>query len=203
MIAFIQGTIADIEESGLVLDHNGMGFEITVPTPILNQVEPGDEILLYTHMSVREDDMSLFGFISRDDKKMFRLLTTVSGIGPKAAIGILSTLSADEIRFAVLGDDVKSICRAPGIGKKTAQKMILELKDKFDLEEVLEHQLSEDLPAQTPGTKPSGKESEDAVQALMALGYSSSESLHAVKSVKPTEDMTSDAILKAALKYLF
>lgn len=202
MISFIKGIVEEIDEYKVVLDHEGMGFEISCPTGVLQSLETGDEVRLYTYLNVREDDMSLFGFGSRDEKLMFQLLIGVSGIGPKVAVGILSALAPDEIRFAVLGDDVKTICKAPGIGKKTAQKMILELKDKFNLEDVLTHQLTETESPKGKAPAVSGA-SEDAIAALMALGYSSTESLNAVKNVKATEDMSTDAILKAALKYLF
>lgn len=147
--------------------------------------------------------MQLYGFLAKDDLNVFKLLLGVSGIGPKGALGVLSGISADELRFAVLSDDVKAISRAPGIGKKTAQKMILELKDKMKLEDAFETKLShqEKLPAaESGGDLPDGRQ--EAAEALVALGYSSTEALRAVRQVKdvPLDDV--EAILKAALKNL-
>ena len=132
--------------------------------------------------------MQLFGFLSRDDLRMFRLLLGVNGIGPKAALGVLAGLTADELSFAVLSDDVKTISRAPGIGKKTAQKLILELKDKLKLEDAFEKKLFH--------------QQEEAVEALVALGYSSTDALRAVRKVTDVAPDDVEAILKAALKNL-
>ena len=141
--------------------------------------------------------MQLYGFLTRDDLQIFRLLLGVSGVGPKAGLGILSALSADELRFAVLSDDAAAIAKAPGIGKKTAQKLILELKDKLDLEEAFEQKLSHQAAAQD---LPQGDERQEAVQALVALGYPSTEALRAVKKVEGADAMTVEELLKAALR---
>lgn len=144
--------------------------------------------------------MQLYGFLTRDDLKMFRMLLGVSGIGPKAALGILSGLSADELRFAVLSDDVKTISRAPGVGKKTAQKMILELKDKLDLQEAFDTKTMHVQDASQAETGDLADARKEAVQALTALGYSGSEALRAVKQVDMSPDMNVEEILKQALK---
>src|SRR5699024_1840950 len=116
-------------ESRLVLDVNDVGFQISITSrDAARMPSVGHQVLLYTYLSVREDAMQLFGFLSEDDLEIYRLLIGVSGIGPKAGLGILSVLSADDLRFAVLADDAKAIARAPGVGNKTAQKLILELK---------------------------------------------------------------------------
>lgn len=201
MIAFVIGKVVDLEENSVVLDHQGMGFFAYVPSSVSNRLSYGEEIKLYTHMSVREDDISLYGFLSQDDLKTFRLLLNVNGIGPKAALGVLSALSADELRFAVLADDVAAISKAPGIGKKTAQKMILELKDKFHLEDAFEQKLSHQQ-METAGSDMNQAAVSEAVQALSALGYASSEALRAVKQIDGKEHMTVEQILKAALKFL-
>lgn len=145
--------------------------------------------------------MQLFGFLTRDDLMIFRLLIGVNGIGPKGGQAILSVLSPDDLRFAVLAGDVKAISAAPGIGKKTAEKLILELRDKLKIEDALEHKASE--------TAVSGRISEDAgsvqseaVQALVALGYGSTEALKAVKQVPIDEETDVESVLKAALKIL-
>lgn len=201
MIAFVIGEVVELEENSVVLDHQGMGFFAYVPSSVSNRLSYGEQIKLYTHMSVREDDISLYGFLSQDDLKTFRLLLSVNGIGPKAALGVLSALSADELRFAVLADDVVSISKAPGIGKKTAQKMILELKDKFHLEDAFEQKLSHKQ-METAGSDMNQAAVSEAVQALSALGYSSSEALRAVKQIDGKDHMTVEQILKAALKFL-
>ena len=205
MIAFIIGTVVDLEENKLVLEQNGMGFQIFVPSTVANRVTMGTKVKIYTHMSVKEDDISLFGFLSQDDLKMYRMLLNVSGVGPKAALGVLSALSADELRFAVLSDDAAAIAKAPGIGKKTAQKMILELKDKLSLEEAFEQKLShKQMTGDAVGEAGAGKSdaSTEAVQALVALGYSATDALRAVKQIEQVRDMTVEQILKVALKHL-
>ena len=152
---------------------------------------------------MKEDALQLFGFLSRDDLNTFKLLLGVNGIGPKAALGVLSGLSADELRFAVLADDVKTISRAPGIGKKTAQKLILELKDKFNIQEALEMKAEH---IQMPGAEGEADLTDvkkEAVEALTALGYSGTDALRAVKKVELTPDMSVETLLKLALKNMF
>ena len=201
MIAYLKGEVVEIEEEKLILECGDIGYNISMPASALDgTLRPGQEVKIHTHLHVREDAMQLYGFLTRDDLKMFRMLLGVSGIGPKAALGILSGLSADELRFAVLSDDIKTISRAPGVGKKTAQKMILELKDKLDLQEAFDTKtmhVQEASQAETGGLVDAKKE---AVQALTALGYSGSEALRAVKQVDVSPDMNVEEILKQALK---
>ena len=156
----------------------------------------GCEVKIHTYLNVREDALQLFGFLTRDDLEVFRLVIGVSGIGPKGGLNILSCLSADELKFAVLSGDAKAICAAPGIGKKTAEKLIIELKDKLNLEEMLKPQstASIDVPVDGRGNDIQA----EAVQALVALGYGSAESLKAVRQV--TDYTTVEDILKEALK---
>ena len=146
--------------------------------------------------------MQLFGFLSRDDLRMFRLLLGVNGIGPKAALGVLAGLTADELSFAVLSDDVKTISRAPGIGKKTAQKLILELKDKLKLEVAFEKKLFHQQEEAVSSGESVLDGSKEAVEALVALGYSSTDALRAVRKVTDVAPDDVEAILKAALKNL-
>ena len=200
MIGYIKGTVEAAKGGILLLDHNGIGFRIFMPADSLErEVRAGDQVKIYTYLHVKEDALQLYGFFSEDDLEVFKFLLGVNGIGPKAALGILSALTADELRFAVLAEDAGAIARAPGIGKKTAQKLILELKDKFDLEEAFEKKLS--------GTARQEAQAEqeaygEAVQALVALGYSSTEALQAVKKAAVSADMDTEAILKAALKFV-
>ena len=204
MIGFIKGTIEDIREDCLVVDNQGMGWIVYVPGSLLSgRVRIGDSVKLYTHLQVREDAMTLYGFFSRDDLEVFRQLLNVSGIGPKGALGILSALSPDDLRFAVLADDAAAISRAPGIGKKTAQKVFLELKDRFRLDDAFEKKLAHAAPAAAQASDSLAGAQADAVEALTALGYSGTEALQAVRKVELEEGMDSEAILKAALRHIF
>ncbi|MCQ2509881.1 MAG: Holliday junction branch migration protein RuvA [Lachnospiraceae bacterium] len=206
MIGYIKGTIEEIGTDCMYLDRDGIGFRILVPANCLDRVHIGDRLKIFTYMNVKEDAITLFGFLTRDDLNIFKLLLGVNGVGPKAALGILSALTPDTLRFAVLSDDAAAIAKAPGIGKKTAQKLILELKDKFSLEEAFEKKLAATEMAAVDGGSGSGADKEaesDAVQALVALGYSATEALQAVKKVGADGSMDSEAILKQALKYIF
>jgi len=203
MIAYIKGRIAEILEDRVILEAGAMGYNIFMPMASAEAVlRKGDEVKLHTYLNVREDAMQLFGFLTRDDLNTFKLLLGVNGIGPKAALGVLSGLTADELRFAVLADDVKTISRAPGIGKKTAQKLILELKDKMDLQEAYELKTEHVREVQGNGSELSDARKE-AVEALTALGYSGADALRAVKKVEMTPEMDVETLLKAALKNLF
>ena len=199
MYAYIKGTLDSIDEDGIIVETGGIGYRIRTASGAFERfARPGEEVKAYTWLSVRDDAMELFGFPTRDDLAVFKLLISVSGIGPKGALGILSVMSADDLRFAVLGEDAKTISAAPGIGPKTAKRLIVELKDKFDLEETFEH-ASE---TQTVQSAQSSSVKNDAVLALTALGYSSSEVLAALKKVPIEEDSDVEDVLKAALKFL-
>lgn len=199
MIRFMKGIVAAIEENYLVLENQGIGYRIFTPASVLERyVRVGEEIKLHTYMHVREDAILLYGFLTADDLRLFELLLGVSGIGPKAGLGILSVLSADDLRFAVLSDDAAAIAKAPGIGKKTAQKLILELKDKMSLEDAFEKKLAHEQEQ----TVPFADESGEAVMALTALGYPSTDAMRAVRAVEGHESMDVESLLKAALKNL-
>ena len=203
MISFIKGYVAETTENSVILETDSIGYEIFMTGPAIEKTSRmQDKIKIYTYFHVREDAMQLYGFLSRDDLEMFRLLLNVNGIGPKAALGVLAAITADELRFAVLSDDVKTISRAPGIGKKTAQKLILELKDKLKLEDAFEKKLAhqeENLSLKDTSLRDSRQE---AVEALTALGYSSANALRAVRQVSEETGDDVEAILKAALKQL-
>lgn len=202
MISYIRGTLAEKNEDSAVVEAHGVGYQIFVPVPVLSELPPlGESVKIYTYFSVREDGMSLFGFLSRQDLAMFKQLIGVNGIGPKSALGILSALRPDVLRMAVASGDAKTISRAPGVGPKTAQRIILDLKDKIRPEDVLARGLEESLavPEEISGVGQAGKE---AVEALTALGYSAAEAAGAVKKVKITEEMTAEDVLKGALRHL-
>ena len=203
MIAFLKGTVEDITGNSLVLDVHGVGYEVLVPGQILDIMGgTGQETKLYTYMQVREDAVVLFGFLTKDDLQMFRMLIAVNGVGPKAGLAILSALGSDDLRFAVLADDARRIAKTPGIGAKTAQKIILELKDKLDLEDAFEKKLNVDADRIAPGAAAGPEMIQDAVEALVALGYGSTEALKAVRAVKGGETMDAEQLLKEALKHI-
>ncbi|WP_296065459.1 Holliday junction branch migration protein RuvA [uncultured Mediterraneibacter sp.] len=204
MISYIRGELCDIEEQKAIVDVNGVGYGIYMPQQALSLLPPiGQQVKIHTYLNIREDAMQLFGFLTKEDLNVFRLLIGVNGIGPKAGLNILSCLSPDELRFAVLSGDAKAISATPGIGKKTAEKLILELKDKLNIEDMLERAAhgsdSEDLASSTDTA--SNTMQAEAVQALTALGYGSAESLRAVKKTSPECSSVED-ILKEALKFL-
>ena len=200
MISFLRGIVAQVSPDRVIVEVGGVGFEVLVSVRDASDMPPaGEEVKIHTYMSVSEDAIRLYGFLSQDDLNVYKTLISVSGVGPKAALGILGAMSANDIRFAVFSDDDKALSRAPGIGAKTAKKLILELKDKLKLEDAI--QSGDDFT--TPSTASSAvvdAELTDAVQALTALGYSNSEALRAVRKVKVTEDMQTQDILKQALK---
>lgn len=201
MIAYLNGIVADVSETRVLLDVNHVGFQIFVSARDISEMPGrGEEVRIYTYMNVREDAIQLYGFLSEEDLSMYKLLLGVNGIGPKAALSILSVLTADDIRFAVFSDDVKAISKAPGIGGKTAQKLILELKDKLKLEDAFEKKLASSAQLGTEAVSTDARS--EAVQALTALGYSNSDALRAVRKTGITEDMDTETILKLALKQL-
>lgn len=205
MISYIKGPLTAIEEDVIVVEAGGVGMGIHVPLSVLDRLPGiGREVTVYTYFQVREDAMSLYGFLNRQDRDMFRQLIGVNGVGPKAALGILSTMTPDDLRMAIVTGDAKAISRAPGIGPKTAQRLILDLKDKVSMEEVLGNLALPSDGGASPalGTIGMGEAAKEAVQALVALGYSNMEANKAVKQVEVTETMTAEDVLKASLRYL-
>lgn len=205
MISYVKGPLMAVEEDMIVVEAGSLGLGIHVPLSVLEALPPlGSQVTVYTHFQVREDAMTLYGFLHRQDREMFRQLIGVNGIGPKAALGILSALRPDELRLAVISGDVKAISRAPGVGIKTAQRIILDLKDKVSAEEVLENMASGAFETQGAAQAGAGMAAaaSEAVQALVALGYSGAEAARAVKKTEVTEDMSAEDILRASLKHL-
>ena len=202
MISYIRGELVAVEKEKVIIDVGGIGYGIFMPESAMGLLpQMGNEVKLYTYLNVREDAMQLFGFLTRDDLEIFKLLIGVSGIGPKGGLSILSKLTADDLRFAIMSGDSKAISAAPGIGKKTAEKVIIELKDKLDIEQILNPSDSETKSAIKMDSSANEVQSE-AVQALVALGYGSTETLKAVNKVN-SENMTVEEVLKQALKNLF
>lgn len=199
MLSYIKGELAEVFEDTIVVENNGMGINVKVPATVLSNIPSiGEDIKVYTYLYVREDAINVYGFLTRDDLNVFKLLLNVNGVGPKAALGILSTISANDLRYAVLSDDVNAIKKAPGIGAKTAQRLIIELKDKLKLESEEALILNANV-----GTKPSDALilKNDAIEALVSLGYSQREAMDAVKKVD-ISNKNLDDIIKESLKNL-
>lgn len=203
MINYIKGELTEITENSIVVENGGIGYEIFVPMSLIDRIgRIGSTVKIYTYMHVREDLLQLFGFFGKDELEVFKLLITVSGIGPKGALGILSAMTADDLRFAVLSDDVKTISKAPGIGAKTAGKLVLELKDKLKLKDVIEDALERGEAKNGSSDLNNGdrKMISDAVEALTALGYSSADAMRAVRGVESGAYTTVEELLKLSLK---
>ena len=201
MYSYIKGELAEINTDNIVIDVNGIGYMIYISSQALDYLPAiGETIKVHTYLYMREDAMILYGFLTKDELEIFKLLITVSGIGPKGGLAILSTLSADDLRFAVLSGDSKAIAKAPGVGSKTAQRVIIDLKDKLSLEDAFEKKLEHENEKINIASNSQVKN--DAVMALNALGYSSSESLKAVSKIEITEEMDVEDVLKAALKHM-
>lgn len=198
MYSYIRGILTEIEEDKIVVEANGIGYNIYTTAQTFDYLPSmGGEVKVYTYLHLREDVMMLYGFLTKDDLRVFKLLIGVNGIGPKGALAILSVMTTDDLRFAVLGDDAKAIAKAPGVGAKTAQRLILELKDKLSLEDAFEQKLEHQQAAPVSNAK--GVKNE-AVEALVALGYSSSEALKALNGIEVTDETDVEDLLKAALK---
>ena len=207
MISYVKGTLTAIEEDRIVVETGGIGYGIRVPLSLLEELPAlGTEITVHTCFQVREDSMTLYGFLHPQDREMFRQLIGVNGIGPKGALGILSVMRPDDLRMAVVSGDAKAISKAPGIGPKTAQRLILDLKDKVDLDEVIAG-FSETGTAAGSGSvrEISGlaAAAKEAAEALTALGYTAAEASRAVKQVEVTEGMNAEDVLKASLKFSY
>lgn len=198
MIGYMKGIVEGIYEDRIILEVNSIGYNIFMPSSAIDRIGGlGEEIKIYTYLNVREDAMLLFGFLTKDDLDFYKLLIGVNGIGPKVGLAILSTMTTDDLRFAILSEDSKRIGKTPGVGPKTAQRLIIELKDKMNLEEAFEEKLSNNDIKSDKGTNSAR---EEAAMALCALGYSNSESYSAVRSsdISPEDDV--ETIIKKALK---
>ncbi len=204
MFSYIKGELTEVSADSIVVEAGGIGYGIAVPGVLLDSLPPiGTQVKVYTHLYVKDDLVALYGFFTKEDLRIFRLLLGVSGIGPKGALGILSAIPPDELRFAVLSGDMKSISRAPGIGSKTAQRLIIELKDKLDIQEAFEIQAAKEAAGTASGRKGSDEDQRsEAVQALAALGYSLSDATRAVRKVEKAKEMSAEEIIKEALKNL-
>lgn len=204
MFAYVRGIVADITQDCCVIDVHDVGINIHISAQTAARMPGvGQEAKLYTYTSVREDAFWLYGFLSKGDLEMFKRCITVSGIGPKGALGLLSVMDGDQLRFAILAQDIKAISQAPGIGKRTAERLVLELKDKLDYDTADIVREIGGGSASDAGTVMDHPGKREAVEALVALGYGQTEAMKAVNQVEGADTMDSSAILKQALKKMF
>ncbi|MCR5557929.1 MAG: Holliday junction branch migration protein RuvA [Butyrivibrio sp.] len=206
MIAYVNGILESIEEGNAVIDVNGFGINVGISGSTMDRMPGiGENVKLYTYTNVKEDAFTLFGFLSRDELNLFKMLITVSGIGPKGGLSILSVMPPDDLRFAIMAGDSASISKAPGIGKKTAERITLELRDKIKVTEddMLGGGAAGALEVAGDGTYPARDET---VAALVALGYNSAAAMKAVRKVlaeNPDVAENTERLLKLSLKEMF
>lgn len=197
MIAYVKGVLADIGQDSIIIDKSGIGVNINVPGSIITSLpDIGSEVKVYTYTYVREDAIALYGFMTRDDLDVFKLLINVNGIGTKSALGILSAITPNELRLAVASEDYKTISKAPGIGKKSAERIVLELRDKVNA--VIEEHFTDCFDTDTGRTDSVNS----VISALVSLGFSCSEAAKAVKQVDNYEELNDESLIKEALKHL-
>lgn len=195
MYAYIYGQIIEKEPENLVVEVNQIGYNIHIaPGMVPRFPEVGQMAKIYTYTSVREDAFWLYGFTSKDELNLFKLLITVSGIGPKGAMGILSVMDVDTLRLAILSQDAKMIAKAPGVGAKSASRIVLELKDKVKPEDVIGSS------SQSEDSSSAAVVRQEASEALVALGYTVSDAYRVLQQIEITEETTVEAVIKAALR---
>ncbi|WP_022767010.1 MULTISPECIES: Holliday junction branch migration protein RuvA [unclassified Butyrivibrio] len=206
MIAYVNGILESIEEGLAIVDVGGVGMNVFISGSTMDRMPGiGEAVKLYTYTSVKEDSFTLYGFLSRDELSLFKMLISVNGIGPKGGLSILSVMTPDDLRFAIMAGDAGTISKAPGVGKKTAERITLELRDKIKATEddMLRSSSAVTLDDLT-GEASSARD--EAVAALVALGYNSSDAMKAVRKVLAENDSASgdtEMLLKLALKEMF
>ncbi len=191
MIAYIKGIVIEKSIDNVIVECGGLGYEVFVSVRDIEKISKGSEVLLHTYLKISEDAHSLYGFLNKDDLLMFKKLIGINGVGPKAALSILSTLSTFDLKMAIVSEDHKAISAAQGIGPKIAKRIILDLKEKVDLNYI--------TTVEVGNTSNSGVLGE-VVEALISLGYSSGEAYKAVRSIEINDSDTTEDILKIALK---
>ena len=206
MIAYVNGILESIEEGNAVVDVNGVGYNINISGSTMDRMPGiGEAVKLYTYTNVKEDAFTLFGFLSRDELNLFKMLITVNGIGPKGGLAILSVMTPDDLRFAIIAGDSGAISKAPGVGKKTAERITLELRDKIKATEDSMLASAAGLSSSDIGDSESPARDE-AVAALVSLGYNATDATKAVRkvlSVNPEMSNDTELLLKQALKEMF
>jgi Holliday junction DNA helicase RuvA len=200
MIAYVKGTLEQVTESAVVIDCHGLGYLVQVSPATIGNLPPrGSEIKMYTYHQTKEDGQALHGFLTQEEVRLFMLLISVSGIGPKVATAVLGSMPPAQLMMAIIADDAAALSKAPGVGKKTAQRITLELRDKIRKDHAWESPGADYSGFATAGEK--AGEKQDAMDALTALGYGRAEGMKAVMEVA-TEGMTTEQIIKMALKKL-
>ena len=199
MIRFVHGILREKKEDSLIIEAGGLGYGVRVPISVLSEAPPiGEELLLHTYFSVREDGQDLFGFFTEKDRDFFMQLISVSGIGAKTALGILSCFKREELIALILSADTKRIQKAPGIGKKSAERLILELKDKLQIEDALPGAVETEEPLSVGFSEAM----QEAMEALLSLGYKQGEARTAIVKLANVEEMNAEDILRSALRKL-
>ena len=189
MIATLRGEISQIEEAALVVEVGGVGLRVFVPVPVRTRAKVGEAAFLFTHLVVREDSLTLYGFESQADRELYTILLGVDGVGPKVALSVLSTLTVDSIQRAIFADESEILSRVPGVGKKTAQKMAIHLKDKLKPTDAL------------AGVAAMADYDSEVLAALTALGYSVVEAQSAIQSLPKDAPKDVEERLRVALQY--
>lgn len=201
MIAYVNGIIEDIAEDNVVIDVGGIGYNVRISADTAARLPGlGEKVKLYTYTYVKEDAFLLYGFLTKGELAMFKLCITVSGIGPKGGLAILSVMDVDSLRYAIMSGDTKAISKAPGVGARTAQRLILELKDKITIDDTL---INKEIAVTAGRVSADSAQKQEAVEALVSLGYGQAESMKAVNAIEGIENMDAGAVLKAALKKMF
>lgn len=200
MYSYIRGKLVNKNYDGIVIDNNGIGYYILIQSEELNNIEIDSEIKVYTYYNVTQDNISLFGFLNLEDKSMFEKLISVSKIGAKTAIGILGAISSKELALAIISDDVNTLGKLPGIGKKTAQRIILEIKDKIDTKEALLMTNTNNSLKDTPLFKEDTSKLQDVIEALTILGYNNRQITDVITKLDSTKD--TEQLIKDALKFM-
>ena len=199
MFAYLKGSLEEKSTNFVVIDVGGVGYKVFMSASTISKIgELGSIVKVHTHYHVREDDISLYGFLSNEELKMFELLLSVSGIGAKSAITMLSNITPSAFAVAVISNDIKSLTKIPGVGQKSAQRIVLELKDKLKNEDAIS---KVDDKAVTVESVDSSANSSDAFAALIMLGYSRPEVNKAIEKID-TSNLSTEDIIKVALKYL-
>lgn len=202
MFSYIRGTLADIDDNVVTVENNGIGYGMSASLNTIRQLPAiGSEVKLNTKLIPKEDSLTLYGFYDKEELKMFELLLCVSGIGPKGALAILGNMTVSDIQFAVAGGDAKAFAAAPGIGKKTAERIIIDLKDKVDIIGAFEAKITSDLSG-TKKAAPDTSVKEEVLEALVALGYSPSNAARALDKMTITESTTTEQLLSDTLKQM-
>ena len=204
MISYIVGTLEEISTDHIVVENNGIGYEILTYSYVIGKLPRlHSEVKIVTYVEVKEDDIRLFGFLSNQEKNLFKKLITVSGVGPKSGLSILDELGPDNLVAAIMAHDYKSISKANGVGTKTAQKVVLELSDKLDLEGTIFDTSGVSGTSGSAGSVSNSAEIENAIEGLEALGVSRSDALKAVRSIEGYEGLEAGELINAALKKLY